>query len=160
MEWLAKYRDLSVADRIYRLAVSRSTKKIRQHHKTITIAVVTNIPAPVSVGRRTGGYEDAEVPEPSPSSDVGRALMPNILADIKAGTPDTALQRLTALQQAGTCPAEDMAVLSHRVALSYLAEGMDAQALQLTGALSVSAVPQLDWDAVLPPIVLAVMPKP
>jgi len=147
VEWLTKYRDLSVADRIYRLAVSRSTKKIRQHHKTITVAVVTSIPAPISVGRRTGGYEDAEVPEPSPSSDAGRALMPKILADIKAGTPDIALQQLTALQQTGTCPADDMAVLSHRIALSYLAEGMDAQALQLTGALSSAAVPQLDWDA-------------
>ena len=44
VEWLTQYRDLSVADRIYRLAVAHSTKSIRQHHKTITVAVVTNIP--------------------------------------------------------------------------------------------------------------------
>ena len=41
--WLSKYRDLSVADRIYRLAVARSSKKVRRNHKTITVAVVTNI---------------------------------------------------------------------------------------------------------------------
>ena len=91
MEWLAQYRDLAVADRIYRLAVAHSTKKVRRHHKTITVAVVTNIPAPIGVGRRTGGYEDQELPEPSPSSDAARAVMPGILADIKAGQPDQAL---------------------------------------------------------------------
>jgi soluble lytic murein transglycosylase len=142
--WLSQYRELSVADRIYRLAVARSTKKVRRNHKLITVAVVTNIPAPVSVGRRTGGYEDAEVPEPTPSSDAARALMPLILADIKAGTPDRALSRVNALQNA---PSDDVAILSHRVALSYLAEGMDAQALQLTDSLVSASVPQLDWDA-------------
>ena len=64
VEWLKQYRDLAVADRIYRLAVAHSTKKVRRHHKTITVAVVTNIPAPSGVGRRTGGYEDPELPEP------------------------------------------------------------------------------------------------
>ncbi len=145
--WLSQYRDLSVADRIYRLAVARSSKKIRRNHKTITVAVVTNIPAPVSVGRRTGGYEDAEMPEPSPSSEAARTLMPQILADIKAGNPDAALGMLDALQTAGTASPDDIAILSHRVALSYLAEGMDAQAFQLTGGILSSSVPQLDWDA-------------
>ena len=73
VEWLQQYRDLAVADRIYRLAVAHSTKKVRQHHKTIIVAVVTNIPAPSGVGRRTGGYEDQELPEPVPSSDAARA---------------------------------------------------------------------------------------
>jgi soluble lytic murein transglycosylase-like protein len=145
--WLDQYRELSVADRIYRLAVSRASKKVRRNHKLITVAVVTNIPAPVSVGSRSGGYEDAELPEPSPSSDAARSLMPQILADIKAGNPDTALGRLDALQNAGAAPADDIAVLSHRIAASYLAEGMDAQALQLTGGITSAAVPQLDWDA-------------
>ena len=145
--WLSKYRDLSVADRIYRLAVARSSKKVRRNHKTITVAVVTNIPAPVSVGRRSGGYEDAELPEPAPSSEPARALMPQILADIKAGNPDAALGRVNALQTAGTAAPDDIAILSHRVALSYLAEGMDTQAYQLTGTILSSSVPQLDWDA-------------
>ena len=144
VSWLTQYRELSVADRIYRLAVSRSTKKVRRNHKLITVAVVTNIPAPVSVGRRTGGYEDAELPEPTPSSDAARALMPLILADIKASNPDRALGRLNVLQSASS---DDIAILSHRIALSYLAEGMDAQAMQLTGELVSAAVPQLDWDA-------------
>jgi soluble lytic murein transglycosylase-like protein len=147
VKWLGQYRDLSVADSIYRLAVSRSSKKVRRGHKLITVAVVTNIPAPISVGRRTGGYEDAEVPEPTPSSEAARAVMTNILADIKAGTPDKSLARLTALQAAAKAPSDDIAILSHRIALSYLAEGMDAQALQLTGNISSAAVPQLDWDA-------------
>ncbi len=145
--WLTQYRDLSAADQIYRLAVRQVSRKVRRGHKLVTVAVVTNIPAPVSVGRRTGGYEDAEIAEPMPVSDVARALMPAILADIKAGKPDTALARLTALQAAGTCSADDQAVLSHRIALSYLAEGQDAQAFQLTDALAAPGVPQLDWDA-------------
>jgi soluble lytic murein transglycosylase-like protein len=147
VEWLSHYRDLSVADRIYRLAVSRSTKKVRRGKKLITVAVVTNIPAPVSVGRRTGGYEDAELPEPSPAAEPARALLTRILADIKAGAPGKAMARLTVLTAAGTCSPDDLAVLSHRIALSYLAEGMDAQALQLSGAIFSAAVPQLDWDA-------------
>ena len=145
--WLTRYRDLSVADRIYRLAVARASKKVRRNHKTITVAVVTNIPAPVSVGRRTGGYEDAELPEPSPSSEAARALLQKILADIKAGNPDAALSRLDALQTDGTAPPDDIAILSHRIALSYIAEGMDAEAYQLTGSILSSSVPQLDWDA-------------
>ena len=37
MAWLDKYRELSVADGIYRLAVDHSTKKVRHHHKTIPL---------------------------------------------------------------------------------------------------------------------------
>ena len=66
VDWLEQYRDLPVADRIYRLAVAHSTKKVRRHHKTIIVAVVTNIPAPTGVGRRTGGYEDRNCPSRCP----------------------------------------------------------------------------------------------
>ena len=104
VEWLTQYRDLAVADRIYRLAVAHSTKKVRRHHKTITVAVVTNIPAPSGVGRRTGGYEDLELPEPVPSSEAARARAAGILAAIKAGQPDQALALLQRLQAAGTAP--------------------------------------------------------
>ena len=76
VEWLAENRELAIADRVYRLAVAHSTKKVRRHRKTIIVAVVTNIPAPLGVGRRTGGYEDLELPEPMPSSDAARAVMP------------------------------------------------------------------------------------
>ncbi len=33
VDWLGRHRDLSVADRVYRLAVSHSTKKVRKHRK-------------------------------------------------------------------------------------------------------------------------------
>lgn len=146
--WLERYRDLSIADRIYRLAVANSTKTVRRHHKLIKVAVVTNIPAPVSAGRRSGGYEDQELPEPSPSSEAARAILAPVLADIKAGTPDVALSRLQILQAAGSAPAEDIAILSHRIAASYLAEGMDAQAFRLaSGIANTNSCPQLEWDA-------------
>ena len=144
VKWLSQYRELSVADRIYRLAVGRSTKKVRRGGKLITVAVVTDLPAPVSVGRRTGGYEDAELPEPTPSSASAKAALKQMLLDIKAGKPDRALGRVKALSSA---PAEDIAILSHRVALSYLAEGKDAEAYDLISGISSPDLPQLDWDA-------------
>lgn len=146
-DWLQRHRDLAIADHVYRLAVSHSSKKVRKHHKTITVAVVTNIPAPLAVPRRTGGFEDLELPEPSPSGEAGRSALGKILADIRAGQPDAALARLRNVQNAGGM-ADDLAILSHRIAASYLAEGMDAQAFQLaSGVANTSAAPQLDWDA-------------
>jgi soluble lytic murein transglycosylase len=148
IDWLDQYRDLSVADSVYRLAVAHSTKKVRRHHKVTIVAVVTNIPAPLTVGRRTGGYEDVELPEPMPSSDTARAIMPGVLAYIKAGTPDAALALLQQLEAANTAFSEDFAIVSHRIAASYLAEGMDAQAYQLASGVSdTSGCPQLEWDA-------------
>ena len=145
-DWLAQHRDLAVADRIYRLAVAHSTKKVRRHHKTTIVAVVTNIPAPLAVPRRTGGFEDQERPEPIPSGEAGRGVLSRILADIKAGQPDAALALLQGIQASGT--PDDIAILSHRIAASYLAEGMDAEAFQLAaGVPNTSAAPQLEWDA-------------
>src|SRR5215475_3940634 len=43
--WLENYRELGVAERVYRLAVKRSTRKKRRHHHIVYYAVVTNIPA-------------------------------------------------------------------------------------------------------------------
>lgn len=144
--WLAKYRDHAVADKVYRLAVGRSTKKVRKHRKTIVVAVVTNIPAPIAVPRRTGGFEDQERPEPSPSGEVGRSILSRVLTNIKAGQPDSALALLQGIQNTAT--PEDVAILSHRIAASYLAEGMDAQAFQLAaGVANTGPAPQLEWDA-------------
>ncbi|HEX4370906.1 MAG TPA: lytic transglycosylase domain-containing protein [Rhizomicrobium sp.] len=146
MAWLEKYRELSVADRIYRLAVDHSTKKVRRHHKTIRVAVVTNIPAPTAVPRRTGGYEDQELPEPSPSGSAARSVLGPILADIKEGQPQAAQAKLDSVRASAS--AEDVAILSHRVAASYLAEGMDGPAFALASAVAnTNAAPQLDWDA-------------
>lgn len=145
--WLKEYRELAVADRIYRLAVAHATRKVRRHHKTITIAVVTNIPVPAGVGSRTGGYEDAELPERTPASDTARAVLPQILADIKAGQPDAGLALLQQLQTAGTASSDDVAILSHRLAASYLAEGNNPMAYQLASSIASPLVPQLLWEA-------------
>ena len=145
VEWLAQYRDLAVADRIYRLAVAHSTKKVRHHHKTILVAVVTNIPAPSGVGRRSGGYEDLELPEPVPSSDAARGVMPAIVAAIKDGQPDQALALMQSVQ--ASCSQADNAVLAHRIAASYRAEGRDADTYKLAMSVSDPSVPQLMWDA-------------
>jgi soluble lytic murein transglycosylase-like protein len=146
MAWLEKYRELAVADRIYRLAVDHSTKKVRRHHKTIRVAVVTNIPAPTAVPRRTGGYEDQELPEPSPSGSAARSVLGEILSDIKAGQPQEAQAKLDSVRT--SAPAEDVAILSHRIAASYLAEGMDGPAFALASAVpNTNAAPQLEWDA-------------
>ncbi len=145
-DWLGKYRDHSVADRIYRLAVARSTRKVRRNHKTIKVAVVTHIPAPIEVPSRTGGFEDQELPEPSPIGGAGRSILSKVLADIRAGQPDAAAALLQGIR--GTATPEDVAILSHRIAASYLAEGMDLGAFQLaTGITDTDAVPQLEWDA-------------
>ena len=145
VEWLEQYRDLAVADRIYRLAVSYSTRKVRHHHKTVTVAVVTHIPVPSGAGSRTGGYEDQELPEPVPSSDAARQVMPAIVSAIKAGQPDQALALMQTAQ--ASCSGGDVAVMAHRIAASYRAEGRDAEAYRLATSVSDPGVPQLMWDA-------------
>jgi soluble lytic murein transglycosylase len=143
--WLKDYRDLAVADRVYRLAVARSTKTVRKGKKRITVAVVTNIPAPSGVGSRSGGYEDAELPEPVPRDAAARAALPVVLADIKAGDPDAASAVLDGVR--ATATGTDIAILSHRIAASYLAEGLNDKAYALAASVSDPAVPQLLWDS-------------
>ena len=145
VEWLEQYRDLPVADRIYRLAVARSTKKVRRHRKTVIVAVVTNIPAPTGVGRRTGGYEDQEMPEPVPAAETARGVMPGILAAIKAGNPDEALALMQTVQAQST--PSDVSVMAHRIAASYRAESRDADAYRLATSVPDGGMPQLQWDA-------------
>ncbi len=145
VDWLKDNRELAIADRVYRLAVAHSTRKVRRRRKTIIVAVVTNIPAPASVGRRTGGYEDLELAEPRPSSDAARAVMPKILSAIKDGQPDQALALMQ--QVAANCPPADQAVLAHRIAASYRAEGRNSDAYKLATSIADPSVPQLMWDA-------------
>ncbi len=145
VDWLKDNRELAIADRVYRLAVAHSTRRVRRNRKIIKVAVVTNIPAPLSVGSRTGGYEDLELREPMPSSDAARGVMPKILAAIKDGQPDQALSLMQ--QVASNCPPADQAVLAHRIAASYRAEGRDTDAYKLATSVSDPSVPQLMWDA-------------
>jgi len=143
--WLQANRELPVAERIYRLAVSRATTTVQKGGKRVRAAVTTNIPAPAGMGTRSGGYEDAELPEPTPRDEAGRAVLPGILADIRAGNPDAALAKLDGAR--ATATAADIAILSHRIAASYLAEGRNAEAYALASAVSDPSVPQLLWDA-------------
>src|SRR5258708_15358699 len=53
--WLEDYGDLPVADRIYRLTVKRSTKKVRRHHHTGLLAVRPHIPVPRPPPHPPGG---------------------------------------------------------------------------------------------------------
>ena len=143
--WLRDYRELAVADRIYRLAVSRSTTTVKKGKKRIKVAVVTNIPAPLGVGTRSGGYEDAEISEPSPRGDDARAVFAGIQADIKAGNPEAAVTRLESVR--ATAAPTDIAIMAHRIAASYLAETRNAEAYALATSVSDPTVPQLLWDA-------------
>jgi soluble lytic murein transglycosylase-like protein len=143
--WLESNRETAIADRIYRLAVAHSTRTIRRGKKRIKVAVVTNIPAPRGVGTRSGGYEDAELLAPTPTSEVGRAVTPAILAAIRAGNPDEALKQLESVR--ATATPTDIAILSHRIAASYRAESRDADAYRLATSVSDPGVPQLMWDA-------------
>ncbi len=143
--WLEQYRDTAIADRIYRLAVANSTRTVRRGKKRIRVAVVTNIPAPRGVGSRTGGYEDIEVSEPTPSSEVGQGIMPAVFTAIRAGKPEEAEALLESVR--ATATPLDIAILSHRVAASYRAEGRDADAWRIATSVSDPGVPQLMWDA-------------
>ena len=145
VEWLEQYRDTAIADRIYRVAVANSTQTVRRGKKRIRVAVVTNIPAPRGVGSRTGGYEDMELAEPTPTSDVGKAVMPSVFTAIRAGKPEEAEGLLESVRTTAT--PYDIAILSHRVAASYRAEGRDADAYRIATSVSDAGVPQLMWDA-------------
>src|SRR5215467_9600245 len=126
--WLDEYHDLPVADRVYRLAVKRSTKRVRRHHHTILVAVVTNIPAPgPAIRHRGGGYEDENLADPPLVSTAARSALPTVEQLVRADQPDLAY---AAVQQAFVQGAlsVDIARLDHRVAASYLAEGMDDRA--------------------------------
>ena len=154
VSWLETYRELPIAERVYRLAVKRSTKKVkRKHHKTILMAVVTNIPAPAGLPRmRGGGYEDVNIPDPPISSPAARAALDQINADIKADQPDAAYAVIQPLIDGGQIPSYDAARLSQRVAQSYFTEDMDQKALDLaTRAADASggrqSAPMLDWNA-------------
>ena len=144
-EWLQAYRDLPVADRIYRLAVSRATTTVRSNGKKVRAAVTTNIPAPQGVGSRSGGYEDAELQPPNPRDEAGRAIMPGVFADIRAGNPDAALEKLDGIRAKAS--TNDIAIISHRIAASYLAESRNAEAYAVATSVADPSVPQLLWDA-------------
>ena len=150
VDWLRNYGDLPVADRVYKLAIKRSTKRVRHHHHIVMVQVVRDIPVPGPAARRRGGgYEDRDPTDPPLGSQAARAALPQIEQYIKTDQPAQAQAVLTGLASQGATPL-DIAVLSHHVAASYLAEGMDQQAFDLASDVDPQqkqAVPLLYWDA-------------
>jgi soluble lytic murein transglycosylase-like protein len=148
--WLSANRDLPIADRVYALAVKRASKPIRRHHKIVGMQITASIPTPAGAPRRVGGgYEEGDIPDPPISSEAGRIAMAQILADVKASQPaqaDTVLQNAVAQN----IPGSDVARLSQKVAASYLAEGQDFNAFDVTARVNGTdrqSAPILDWIA-------------
>ena len=149
-EWLRTYADLPIADRIYRLAVQHGSKKVRKrHHKTV-IVMTARVPVPAGPARwRGGGYEEIDQPDPPLSSEAGRSAQVQIERFIKADQPDDAHLVLNQAIANGAANY-DLARLTHRVAASYIAEGMDQAAFDTARSFQAPerrAVPMLDWDA-------------
>ncbi len=135
--WLREYGDLSIAERIRDLSERRTRRKSR-------------IPAAPPLRWRGGGYEDEEAPAPPLASEAALAVAPRIAAAIQDDRPDDAATLLKTLATDSTAAPSDVARLTERVAASYLAEGMDAQAYALadgTDASTRAVAPMLDWCA-------------
>jgi soluble lytic murein transglycosylase len=149
-EWLRVYPELPIADRIYRLAVARASKRVHKRHHKVVIVMTASVPVPAGPAhRRGGGYEEFDQPDPPLSSESGRAAQAQIERFIKSDQPDEAHLVLNQAIANGT-PNYDLARLTNRVAASYLAEGMDQEAWNVAmsfQAVERSAVPMLDWDA-------------
>jgi soluble lytic murein transglycosylase-like protein len=150
VEWLNANRDLPVADRIYALAIKRASVPIKRHHKVVGMRVTVEVPTPAAPPRpRGGGYEDAEISDPPLSTDIARQAMAQIMPLVKADQPaqaDAILQ--TTVTQ--NIPGADVARLSQKVAASYLAEGQDYNAFDVTArvdGVDRMTAPLLDWIA-------------
>ncbi|HXC56431.1 MAG TPA: lytic transglycosylase domain-containing protein [Rhizomicrobium sp.] len=150
VDWLHSYAELPIADRVYRLAVQRASKRVhKRHHKTV-IVMTASVPVPAGPPRRRGGgYEEFGEPDPPLSSEPGRLAQGQIERDIKADQPDQANAVLRQAQQSGASDY-DLARLAQRVSQSYLAEGEDQAAYDTSMGIQSGvrqAVPVLEWDA-------------
>ena len=133
-DWLDDYGDLSIAPRIYKLAHRRARRRLSD---------LIDIPGFV---HRGGGYEDVDLADPPPSSELARGVLPDIDKDVQNDDPADAEAVLNGLIADGSVPAADLARIAQRVAASYLAEGMDQQAYDLAVKWSgTSSAPMLYW---------------
>ena len=150
VEWMRQYPDLGVADRIYGLAVRHASVPIKRHHRIVGLRVTVSVPAPMSAPpARGGGYEDVNINEPL-SSPTARAAQPQIESAIRNDAPAQADVVLQGLAANGSADPTDVARLSVRVAQSYIAEGQDFEAFDVTSRPSGyarSSAPMLDWWA-------------
>lgn len=149
--WLQEYRDLPIADRIYKLAVERATVTVRRHHKVVAVKLTASIPTPTGSPRsRGGGYEDPDLPDQSLSTEAARSAALQITTAIRAGQPQQGDAIVQALATTGTTPARDIARLYQRLAGAYMAVGQDYQAFDVAlrpSGLDRAAAPMLDWWA-------------
>ena len=136
-DWLKRYGDLSIADRIQDLAHMRA--KHRRH------ASVEDIPG---YRWRGGGYEDVDLPDPPMTTPASRQAQISIEQMIHESQPVAAQSILATLAASPDANTADVARLTQRVAASYLAEGMPQQAYDLAQPLAgAPASPLLDWQA-------------
>lgn len=150
VDWLHSYADLPIADRVYRLAVQRASKRVHRKHHQVAIVMTASVPVPSAAPRkRSGTYEEFDSSDPPLSSPAGLSARGTIEAYIKADQPD---QAAAVLRQAAANGASDydVARLTARVSASYIAEGEDQAAYDtavgVPGTIR-QAVPTLDWYA-------------
>jgi soluble lytic murein transglycosylase len=149
VKWLKTYGELPIAPRIHKLAVQRATKKVRRHHRRVTILTAA-IPDMPGARQRGGGYEEYDQTESPVVSDAARAVQEQIIADIKSDDPDSAYAVLQSLAAGGNAPSADIAKLTRRICTSYLIEGKPEQAYQVGDPAAEAGradAPLLDWCA-------------
>ncbi len=150
VDWMHQYADLPIADRVYRLAVQRASKRVKKRHHVVVVVMTASVPVPSPPGRRRGGgYEEFDSSDPPLTTEAGRTAQAQVERFIKADQPDQAYAAVRQAQDAGAAPY-DLARLISRVAASYIAEGEDQQAYD--AAMGVKgdirqATPVLDWYA-------------
>jgi soluble lytic murein transglycosylase len=153
VKWMKTYGELPIAKRIHALAAKRASKKVRvgrRHHRRYVTVMTASIPDVRGALSRGGGYEDADLPNPPVISDAARAVLEQIVSDIRSDSPDLAYVTLQSLMDSSLAPPPDIAALSQRICMSYLAEGMDDKAYGLGDGMAPAGritAPQLDWCA-------------
>ncbi|MBV8799031.1 MAG: transglycosylase SLT domain-containing protein [Alphaproteobacteria bacterium] len=151
VDWMNQYRDLPIADRIYRLAVEKATVTVKRHHRVVAVKLTTTVPTPAPPPRRRGGgYEDPDLPDQSLSSEAARAVVAQITAARRAGQPQQGDAAVQALAAANSVPSSDIARLDVLVAASYMAAGQDYEAFDVAlrpASADRQAAPMLDWWA-------------
>ncbi|HEX3808608.1 MAG TPA: lytic transglycosylase domain-containing protein [Rhizomicrobium sp.] len=146
--WMSQYGDTGMAPRIYALAVRRASVPVRKHHRVVAVRVTANVPSPSAMPRLPGGgYEDYDFTGSDVSAGA-RATQAQIETAIRADQPAQADAALQALAASGSAYQSDVAKLSQRVAQSYIAEGKDFEAFDVTSRVSGfnrDSAPMLDW---------------